>query len=102
MSIFHLKPLRGQTDEQLMAFKDKVESEVGWKVLGIWLHMDEGFTHSKYIEGDENFQLNIHAHVLYDCQDHETGKSIRNDRKLFSLRQDWLAFAWSPGYVIQR
>lgn len=81
------------TDEQLMNFKAKVEQETGWKVMGIWLHMDEGFTHSKYIEGDEDFQLNIHAHVLYYCQDETTGKALRNDRKFFSLRQDWLASA---------
>lgn len=86
-----LKLKEGITDEQLMAFKSKAEALTGWKVLGIWLHQDEGHTHSKYIEGDENFQLNIHAHVLYDCQDHTTGKAIRPQRKYFSIRQDLLA-----------
>jgi len=81
------------TDKQLMDFKAKVEKETGWQVYGIWLHMDEGFTHSKYIEGDEDFELNIHAHVLYYCQDEKTGKALRNDRKFFRLRQDWLADA---------
>lgn len=86
-----LKLKEGITDEQLMAFKSKAEALTGWKVLGIWLHQDEGHAHSKYIEGDENFQLNIHAHVLYDCQDHTTGKAIRPQRKYFSMRQDLLA-----------
>ena len=86
-----LKLREGVTDEQLMAFKSKTEALTGWKVLGIWVHQDEGHAHSKYIEGDEDFQLNIHAHVLYDCQDHATGKAIRPQRKYFSLRQDLLA-----------
>lgn len=89
--VLKLKP--GITDQQLMNFKAKVEAETGWKVMGIWLHQDEGHYHSKYIEGDEDFELNIHAHVLYSCQDQETGKAIRLNRSYFRLRQDWLAAA---------
>ena len=88
-----LKLKAGITDQQLMNFKVKVEEETGWKVMGIWLHQDEGHYHSKYIEGDEDFDLNIHAHVLYSCQDKETGKAIRLNRSYFRLRQDWLAAA---------
>lgn len=88
-----LKLKAGITDQQLMNFKVKVEEETGWKVMGIWLHQDEGHYHSKYIEGDEDFDLNIHAHVLYSCQDQETGKAIRLNRSYFRLRQDWLAAA---------
>lgn len=88
-----LKLKAGITDEQLMDFKAKVEEKTGWKVVGIYLHQDEGHVHSKYIEGDENFQINYHAHVLYDCQDKETGKAIRLPRSYFRLRQDWLAAA---------
>ncbi len=87
--VLKLKP--GITDEQLIAFKEKAEALTGWKVLGIWLHQDEGHYHSKYIEGDVNFEINYHAHVLYDCQDHETGKAIRPKRNYFSIRQDLLA-----------
>ena len=81
----------GITDEQLLAFKEKVEKQIGWRVMGIWLHQDEGYPHSKYIEGDEDFAINYHAHVLYDCQDHEKGSAIRRDRAYFRLRQDILA-----------
>lgn len=88
-----LKLKAGITDQQLMNFKAKVEQETGWKVVAIWLHQDEGHYHSKYIEGDEDFDLNIHAHVLYSCQDPETGKAIRLNRNYFRLRQDWLAEA---------
>jgi hypothetical protein len=89
--VLKLKP--GITDEQLLKFKAKVEEGTGWKVVGIYLHQDEGYYHSKYIEGDEDFAINYHAHVLYSCQDQNTGKAIRLNRSYFKLRQDWLADA---------
>ena len=87
----HLK--EGITDEQLMDFKAKVERETKWKVIGIWLHEDEGHVNSKYIEGNEDFSVNHHAHVLFSCQDLDTGKAIRADRKKLSKMQDILAEA---------
>lgn len=81
------------TNEQLMNYARKVEAETGWEVMGIWYHKDEGYTKSKHIEGEEGEAINYHAHVLFYCQDRETGKAKRNDRQLFSLRQDWLAAA---------
>ena len=87
--VLHIKA--GITDEQLMNFKAKAEKLTGWKVVGIWLHQDEGHVHSKYIEGDENFEINYHAHVLYSCQDQVTGKAIRLGRDYFRKRQDVLA-----------
>lgn len=87
----HLK--EGITDEQLMEFKVKVERETKWKVIGIWLHEDEGHAKSKYIEGNEGFSINHHAHVLFSCQDLNTGKAIRVDRTKLSHMQDILAEA---------
>ncbi len=87
----HLK--EGITDEQLMDFKAKVERETKWKVIGIWLHEDEGYAKSKYIEGEEGFAVNHHAHVLFSCQDLNTGKAIRADRTKLSRMQDLLAEA---------
>ena len=83
----------GITDEQLMEYKTKVEALTGWKVIGIWLHQDEGHARSKYIEGDEEFKINYHAHVLYDCQDHQTGKAVRCTREYMRKRQDLLSEA---------
>ena len=85
----HLK--EGITDEQLMDFKVRVERETKWKVIGIWLHEDEGHAKSKYIDGEEGFSINHHAHVLFSCQDLTTGKAIRADRKKLSKMQDILA-----------
>lgn len=87
----HLK--EGITDEQLLDFKAKVEKETKWKVIGIWLHEDEGHVNSKYIEGNEDFSVNHHAHVLFSCQDLNTGKAIRADRTKLSHMQDLLAEA---------
>lgn len=79
------------TDSQLMDFKAKVEDMTGWKCVGIWVHLDEGFPKSKYIEGDTGFAINYHAHVLFDTQDHEEGTIKRVDRKKLSRMQDLLA-----------
>ena len=83
----------GITDQQLLAFKEAAEKLTGWRCMGIWLHQDEGHYHSKYIEGDDSFAINYHAHVLWDCQDHSTGKAIRCDRKKLSAMQDLLSKA---------
>lgn len=90
-SVLHLRA--GITDEQLMNFKADAERLTGWKCIGIYLHQDEGHIRSKYIEGDDNFEINYHAHVLWDCQDHETGKSIKFTRTTLSKMQDLLAKA---------
>lgn len=83
----------GITDKQLLDFKESAEKLLGWKCVGIWLHQDEGHFHSKYIEGDDSFAINYHAHVIWDCQDHSTGKAVRCDRKKLSQMQDLLAKA---------
>ncbi len=83
----------GVTDEQLQAFIRQAEALTGWKAVGCWLHLDEGHMRSKYIEGQEGFSINAHAHVLWDCQNHETGKSIKCQRGHLSQMQDILAEA---------
>ena len=87
-------PGRGDiTDEQIMSYLKEVEQKYGIKVLGAWYHQDEGHVHSKYIEGDENYETNYHVHVLYGCQNPETGKSIKLPRSFYTLRQDFLSKA---------
>lgn len=83
----------GVTDSQLLDFVKQAESLTGWKAVGCWLHLDEGHAKSKYIEGQDGFALNAHAHVLWDCQDHTTGKSIKCKRSHLSKMQDLLADA---------
>lgn len=81
----------GVTGEQLMDFARRCEAMTGWKCLGIWVHNDEGHPKSRYIEGAEGYAINHHAHVLWDCQDHQTGKIKRPVRNYFSRMQDLLA-----------
>lgn len=83
----------GTTDAQLMDFKAKAEKALGWKCIGIWLHQDEGHAKSKYVEGDDGYAINHHAHMLWDCVDHETGKAIRATKSQLSVMQDLLAEA---------
>ena len=94
------------TNEQILKFKEDSEKETGWRCIGLWLHLDEGYVHSKYIEGDTNFKQNVHVHCLYDCVDHATGKAIRSGRDKLSHMQDILAnatglergyYAWETG-----
>lgn len=94
------------TNEQILKFKEDSEKETGWKCIGLWLHLDEGYVHSKYIEGDTDFKQNVHVHCLYDCVDHATGKAIRSGRDKLSHMQDILAnatgmergyYAWETG-----
>lgn len=94
------------TNKQFLKFKEDSEKETGWRCIGLWLHLDEGYVHSKYIEGDTNFKQNVHVHCLYDCVDHATGKAIRSGRDKLSHMQDILAnatgmergyYAWETG-----
>ena len=71
-----------------------VESETGMECVGIWIHKDEGHYRSKYIEGDQDFKCNAHAHFLWYCQNPNTGKSIPLKRQHFSQMQDWAAEAF--------
>jgi hypothetical protein len=76
-----------------MQFAREAEQLTGWKCQGIWVHLDEGHSHSKFVEGDDNFHVNAHAHVLWACQDPSTGKILRPTRDYFRKMQDLLAKA---------
>ncbi len=87
-------PCRGNiTDEQIKKYIKAVEDKFHIKVVGAWYHKDEGHPRSKYVEGDEDFEINFHIHILYYCQDLNTGKAIRLPRSFYTMRQDFLADA---------
>lgn len=81
------------TDKQLMQFARDAEKLLGWKCIGVYMHLDEGHSHSKYIEGDDQWHVNAHAHVLWSCQDQNTGKILRPTRDYYRKMQDLLANA---------
>lgn len=83
------------TLEEAKAFALMVEEGIpGIECLGIWIHKDEGFHKSKYIEGDRDFKCNIHAHFLWYCQNPNTGKAIPIKRQDMRNMQDWAAKAF--------
>ena len=90
-SVFVIKPTT--TDEQLMNAVQRMEHRTGWKCLGVWAHLDEGHHGSKYIEGDTDYHINYHAHVLWSCQNPETGKAIPCTLATLQGMQDDLAAA---------
>lgn len=83
------------TMAQAKDFKERVEAAIpGIKCVGIWLHKDEGYWRSKYIEGDEDFKCNYHAHYLWYCQNPTTGKAIPIKRADMRKMQDCAAAAF--------
>ena len=60
----------------------KIAKYTGWTPLQVHIHRDEG-----HYEGTE-FVQNLHAHVIFDCQDKSSGKVIRVDKEQLSTIQD--------------
>lgn len=77
------------TDDQLKDFARRVEQRTGWKCMGIWVHLDEG--HKDHETGE--FKRNTHAHVLWRCQNLNTGKGIAPTLRNLQGMQDDLAAA---------
>lgn len=65
-------------------FANRVKKELGIKPIDIYLNRDEGHTNEqgKWIE-------NYHAHIMLDCVDYETGKTIRPKLGTTAKLQDW-------------
>lgn len=80
------------TMEDAMKIARKVEEQTGVVCLGIWIHRDEGHARSRF-SPDEPYQCNNHLHILWDCQDHETGKAIPIKRQHLRDMQDIAADA---------
>ena len=56
----------------------KIEKSIGWKPLQIHIHKDEGYVKSGNNKGGhEVAKLNLHAHLVFNCQDQESGKMHR-------------------------
>ena len=81
------------TLDEVRNFATACEQSFGVKCLGIWLHKDEGYHRSKYIEGDNDWKPNLHAHILFDWYDAEKGRLIAPGRDWCSQLQDIAAIA---------
>ncbi len=69
------------TIEDLKKLGDKLEAAFGIKTLQIYIHKDEGHT----IDG--KWKPNLHAHMVFDWQNKDTGRSIKLNRQQMSQMQ---------------
>ena len=77
------------TMKQLQNFCEVCKQRWGITALQIFIHRDEGH----YINpGDTaTWKPNLHAHIVWDWMNHDTGKSCKLDEKAMSEMQTLLA-----------
>lgn len=77
------------TMNDLLLLSKAITKELGWECLQIHIHRDEGYVLSGDNKGgSEISKLNLHAHMIFDCQDKQTGKMFRNNKRQMSKVQD--------------
>ncbi len=77
------------TMEQLQKFCKVCNERWGITALQVFIHRDEGHYG---IPGDNaTWKPNLHAHIVWDWMNHETGKSCKLDEKAMSEMQTVLA-----------
>ena len=69
------------TIDDLKKLGSKLEAAFGIKTLQIYIHKDEG--HQK----DGQWKPNLHAHMVFDWQNKDTGRSIKLHRQQMSQMQ---------------
>lgn len=71
--------------EHLKYFASNVEKKWGIRTIQIHIHKDEGHMKAK------DWKPNLHAHIVFDWTNHQTGKSIKLNRDDMVAMQDILA-----------
>lgn len=80
------------TMADLVLLSSEIRNILGWTPLQIHIHRDEGYVKSRDNKGGpEVAKLNLHAHLVFDCQDKNTGKMCRNNKYQMSQVQDLCA-----------
>lgn len=74
------------TIAQLRGLTDAIEQRWGIKTLQIYTHKDEGHTDS-----DGSWKPNLHAHIVFDWVNHDTGKSIKLSKQDMAEMQTMVA-----------
>lgn len=77
------------TMEQLQHFCEVCKERWGITALQIFIHRDEG--HYGTPGNTATWKPNLHAHIVWDWMNHETGKSCKLDEKAMSDMQTLLA-----------
>ena len=74
------------TIAQLRGLANAIEQRWGIKTLQIYTHKDEGHTDS-----DGSWKPNLHAHIVFDWVNHDTGKSIKLSKQEMAEMQTMVA-----------
>ena len=77
------------TMEQLRHFCEVCKERWGITALQIFIHRDEG--HYSVPNDTATWKPNLHAHIVWDWMNHDTGKSCKLDEKAMSEMQTVLA-----------
>ena len=77
------------TMEQLQKFCKVCNERWGVTVLQVFIHRDEG--HYGIPGANTTWKPNLHAHIVWDWMNHDTGKSCKLDEKAMSEMQTVLA-----------
>ena len=75
--------------EDLLNYVNRVHEKWGIRAIQIHMHRDEG--HYENPEDKSTWQPNLHAHIIWDWIDHQTGKSFKLKAEDMSQIQDMVA-----------
>ena len=86
-SVVNIKPDTTMAD--LQKYTGKVCQRWGVRAIQIHIHRDEG--HYTNPDDPSTWQPNLHAHIIWDWMNHETGKSFKLGKKDMEELQDMAA-----------
>ena len=86
-SVVNIKPDTTMSD--LQKYTEKVRQRWGVRAIQIHIHKDEG--HYTNPDDPSTWQPNLHAHIIWDWMNHETGKSFKLGKKDMEELQDMAA-----------
>ena len=75
--------------EDLLNYVNRVHEKWGIRAIQIHMHRDEG--HYENPEDKSTWKSNLHAHIIWDWIDHQTGKSFKLKAEDMSQIQDMVA-----------
>ena len=86
-SVVNIKPDTKMND--LLKYTKKVQERWGVRAIQIHIHRDEG--HYENSDDPSTWKPNLHAHIIWDWMNHETGKSFKLGKKDMEELQDLAA-----------
>ena len=86
-SVVNIKP--DTTMNDLLKYTKKVQEWWGIRAIQIHIHRDEG--HYENPDDPSTWKPNLHAHIIWDWMNHDTGKSYKLGKKDMEELQDMAA-----------